>query len=213
MSNFKRPAYRTLPLYSLSILILFVVGCSEWNNPASSQESSSTQTENNNTGPESPYPPITEADLEQLLPAGFRALTTTREHYGTLDDQSSRRLRRNRGGTVTHRNNGVEIGPWQLWSDETITVSTPVPGRAVVDFYPHPYQFNGCIRLWIDLNSYNLPPGRRWDEVAFFYADESGRMIRYWGAIDLNAMTYSIWPDHFSRYILAMPGENGNGGD
>lgn len=199
----------------LALVSLLGFGCSMDEGPLTSSgsaETSSLQQHDTDIGIGSPYPDLTDADLENLIP-GFEVVSmSTRDANGTLDDYSSRRIRRFVGGTVSHRNCGVEIGPWQLWSDQTVTVSTPRPGRSVVDFYPHPYQFNGNIRIWIDLNTIELPPGRRWDELAFFYDEGDGTYTRYWGVIDLQNMTYSAWPDHFSRYIITLPSE-GDGGE
>jgi len=183
-------------------IIVLIVGCSVDSDPLSSSSSQSDRVIKTNT-----YPPLAEVDLDQLIP-GFTVLKTdlrAPERGENLDDQSSRFIRRTQGGTVTHRNNGVEIPAWVLPSDRTITISTPTPGTAIVDYYPHPLQFQGCVRIWIDLRVVQLPPGRRWDELAFFYQEADGSVTRYWGVLDLGNMTYSAWPDHFSRYILAFP--------
>jgi len=204
------PTHRVLlPLMLFLLPALLLIGCSQEADqvmapqpPAEEQEQLAEQL------PESPYPEWTDAEIESGLIPGFEVLKVDVRAYGReegLDDQTSRFIRKTQGGTVSHRNNGVQIGAWQLWEDRTITVSTPNPGYAIVDFNPHPYRFNGCIRIWLDLNCIQLPPGRRWDEVAFFYQDTNGQLVRYWGALDLNARTYSAWPDHFSRYIISLP--------
>lgn len=189
--------------YLIFCVLMLVVGCAVDTDPLSSSASQS------DPGIKaSPYPPLAEGDLDLLIP-GFTVLKTdlrTQERGDNLDDQSSRFIRRTQGGTVTHRNNGVEIPAWVLPSDRTITISTPTPGTAIVDYFPHPLQFQGSVRIWIDLRIIQLPPGRRWDELAFYYQEADGRLTRYWGVIDLGNMTYSVWPDHFSRYILALPG-------
>lgn len=193
----------------ISIFALIVIGCSTENPFTQKEPASSTAPRDENSLGEL-YPAISDEALETLIP-GFEVLKVDERAFSnTLDDQNSRRIRRTVGGSVSHRNNGVEIGAWQLWGDQTITVSTPNPGSAVVDYYPHPYQFNGCVRIWIDLNVIQLPPGRRWDEIAFFYDEGDGTYTRYWGSLNLNNMTYSAWPDHFSRYILTLPTRNGN---
>ena len=195
-------------LLALSLLTLVVfAGCStEWNSSTApvtaDQETVATQT------PDTPYPVLTDEQINGLIP-GFEVLNVDARAYGsdesTLDDQNSAFIRRTQGGSVSIHNNGVRIGPWQLWQDQTVTVSTPNPDYAVVDFYPHPYHFNGCVMMWIDLTHVQLPPGRRWDEVAFFYVDDNGDLVRYWGQLDLISHRYYAWPDHFSRYILAIP--------
>lgn len=48
----------------------------------------------------------------------------------------------------------------------------------------------------------------RWDPMAFFYVNEDGFYTRYWGQLDLTAMQYFAWPDHFSRYIITAPANN-----
>lgn len=189
----------TLALTLSVLIVLSMSGCSSDDSPVAVQEMQAGDT---------PYPLLTDEQIENGLIPGFEVLTVDARAYGrdgTLDDQTSRLIRRTVGGTVSHRNNGTQIGAWQLWEDRTITVSTPNPGYAIVDFYPHPYHFNGCIRIWMDLRCIQLPPGRRWDELAFFYVDDNGQLVRYWGQLNLNAMTYSAWPDHFSRYIVSLP--------
>ena len=187
-----------------SLVILLFAGCSvdeNGNLPTSASQASNASNEN------TPYPQWTDQEIANLIP-GYQILTVDEsrsDRNGNLDDQASLFIRKTVGGIVSHRNNGVQIGPWQLWEDRTITVSTPNPGMAIVDYYPHPYHFNGCIRIWIDLRTIQLPPGRRWDELAFFYVNDSGQLVRYWGQLDLYAMTYSAWPDHFSRYIISIP--------
>jgi hypothetical protein len=193
---------KTMLTLALSVLIvLSMSGCSSDGNPVAVRP---TQTA------DVPYPLLTNEQIENGLIPGFQVLKVDARAYGqdgTLDDQTSRLIRRTVGGTVSHRNNGVQIGGWQLWEDRTVTVSTPNPGYAIVDFYPHPYHFNGCVRIWIDLNCIHLPAGRRWDELAFFFVNDNGQLVRYWGQLDLNTMTYSAWPDHFSRYIIGLPTE------
>jgi hypothetical protein len=188
-------------LFTVSLLIV-MTGCStEQGNPMAS---SPAQQETVTDVKASPYPALTADEVEQLVP-GLQVLPMNGGRANQLDDQASAFIRYQVGGTVSHRNCGVEIGPWLLRSDQTVTVSTPVPGSAIVDYYPHPYRFNGCVRIWIDLRTIQLPAGRRWDELQFWYQNEDGTMTRYWGVIDLNRMTYSAWPDHFSRYILGLP--------
>jgi hypothetical protein len=195
-------------LFLTLLTALMMIGCSTENNPVAAVQPGNHETQATSPTPVTPYPTLTDDQISALIP-GFTVLKTDERAAGRgedqLDSQSSLLIRHTIGGTVTHRNNGVQIGAWQLWEDQVVTVSTPNPGIAIVDFYPHPYHFNGCIKMWIDLSYIQLPAGRRWDELAFFYQDTNGQLIRYWGALDLNAHTYSAWPDHFSRYIIAMP--------
>ncbi|RPH94402.1 hypothetical protein EHM69_07475 [candidate division KSB1 bacterium] len=198
---------KMLPVLLLGPLAAFtIVGCSSDLNPINSPATDNAKQSEPLESP-NPYPQLTEDQLNNLIP-GYRILSVDERAYAhdeALDDQSSRFIRKTVGGTVTHRNNGVQIGAWQLWEDRTITVSTPYPGYAIVDFYPHPYRFNGCVRMWVDLTYVQLPPGMRWDEMAFFYVNDDGTYTRYWGQLDLNARQYIAWPDHFSRYIIAAP--------
>jgi hypothetical protein len=199
-------------LVMIPIILLLSTGCSVSDNPAatSSDQNIAQSTDRPAEGAPSPYPAWTEADLASLIP-GYQILkvdTRAYERDGQMDDQVSRRIYRTIGGTVNHRNCGVQIGAWQLWEDQTVTVSTPIPGQAIVDFYPHPYQFNGCIRMWIDLTYVQLPAGMRWDQLCFFYVEADGHLTQYWGQIDLAARRYYAWPDHFSRYIIAAPVSN-----
>jgi hypothetical protein len=197
----------------LFALALVFFGCSTEKNPmsnSSAQTSELTADRSDQSVKQatpSPYPVLTDAELANLIP-GHQVLKVDTRMYrndGALDDQTSVRIRKTVGGTVSHRNNGVEIGAWQLWEDQTVTVSTPNPGSAVVDFYPHPYHFNGCIRIWIDLRAIQLPAGMRWDQLEFYYVNDQGQYVRYWGQLDLVNMRYSAWPDHFSRYIITAP--------
>jgi hypothetical protein len=205
----KKASTRTILIIAIGLLgLLLLIGCSSTKNPVAVPASQTTTPGQDESGPaESPYPPITAEQLETLIP-GYQILTLDTKAMGrseNLDDRTARRIFRTVGGTVSHRNCGVQIGAWQLWEDQTVTVSTPVPGTAVVDFYPHPYQFNGCVRIWIDLTYIVLPEGMRWDQLQFFYLNDAGQYIQYWGSIDLVNRQFSVWPDHFSRYIIAAP--------
>jgi hypothetical protein len=193
---------RTILTLTLGILtILSLSGCSSDRFPLASRETPAANTT---------YPVLTDEQIENGLIPGFQVLRVDARAYGhdgTLDDQTSRLIRRIPGGTVSHRNNGVQIGGWQLWEDQIVTVSTPNPGYAIVDFYPHPYRFNGSVRVWLDLTYMQLPPGMRWDQLAMFYVDDDGSMQRHWGYVDLKARQYVAWTDHFSRYIVGFPEE------
>jgi hypothetical protein len=196
----------SLRIAAVLLCLLVLTGCSVERNPVANAPASNTNASTGNDK-SAMYPTWTDDQIAHLIP-GFRVLRAENNGRGAqenLDSQTSVRILKILGGTVNHRNNGVQIGPWQLWEDQTVTVSTPNPGSAIVDFYPHPYHFNGCIRMWIDLSNFQLPPGHRWDEVAFFYVEEDGTLTRYWGQIDLLTHRYYAWPDHFSRYILALP--------
>ena len=187
-------------------LFLMMTGCANTSDPVSSRGGSAAAGGSANGGA-TPYPTPTDAQIANLIP-GYQVLKVDERAYmhdGTLDDQTSVHIQRTVGGTVSHHNNGAQIVAWQLWEDETVTVSTPNPGSAIVDFYPHPYHFNGCIRMWLDLSHVQLPPGVRWDQIRFYYRSEDGELKQYWGQLDLNAMRYYAWPDHFSRYIITAP--------
>jgi hypothetical protein len=192
----------------LALTLLFIlVGCSTTSNPVSPRALSKDQ----QVSPDretSPYPVLTDQQIADLIPNGYQVLKVDERAYGRdggLDDQTVVHIQHTVGGSVSHHNNGVQIGAWQLWEDQTVTVSTPNPGSAVVDFYPHPYHFNGCIKMWLDLSHVHLPAGVRWDQVRFYYVNEGGQLVQYWGQLDLTAMRYYAWPDHFSRYIVTAP--------
>ena len=184
-------------------LVTLIIGCSSdmISNPVSTD-----QTDSEILTESIPLPTWTEEDIANLLP-GYQVLSIDSRAAGTsdqLDDQTSLFIRRTQGGTVSHRNNGVQVGAWQLWEDRTVTVSTPNPGTAIVDFAPHPYQFNGHVRIWIDLTYIQLPPGMNWWDIQMFYMAEDGTVQQFWGYVDHQARQYIAWTDHFSRYILAV---------
>lgn len=192
----KQFLWRTGLILMISIMIMVFAGCSTDTNPVASSEPQAV---------ENPYPVLSEEQINSLIP-GYQVLTIDPRAYGRdesgLDDRSSRLIRRTQGGTVAHRNNGVQIGGWQLWEDRTVSVETPNPGHAIVDFYPHPYHFNGHVRIWIDLTYVVLPPGVNWWDLQMFYQDENGNLQQYWGQLDLVNHQYIAWTDHFSRYII-----------
>lgn len=186
------------PLLILGILALLIItGCSSENNPVAASEPQGT---------DNPYPVLTTEQIENGLIPGYQVLTIdarAMEREVSLDDRSSLFIRRTVGGTVSNRNSGTQIGAWQLWEDRTVTVETPNPGYAIVDFYPHPYRFNGHVKIWIDLTYVQLPPGMRWDQIQMFYQDEDGGYQQFWGYVDTAARQYVAWTDHFSRYIIS----------
>ncbi len=198
----KKTTFAMVLILVFSVIMMFgITGCStEFNQTTAS---STPDHETITTQPaESPLPVWTDEQIETLIP-GFEVLKVDeRAYHAVLDDQTSRFIRRTIGGTVENNNSGVQIGAWQLWEDRTVTVSTPNPGYAIVDFYPHPYRFNGHVKIWIDLRYVQLPPGMQWWQIQMFYLDDNGQLVPYWGYVDENARQYIAWTDHFSRYII-----------
>jgi hypothetical protein len=188
------------PLLILGMLtILTIAGCSSDNNPVAAAEPQGT---------DNPYPVWTTQQIENDLIPGQQVLTLDTRAMGrdnNLDTRTSLFIRRTAGGTVANSNSGTTIGAWQLWEDRTVAVETPNPGYAIVDFFPHPYHFNGHVKIWIDLTYVTLPAGVRWDQLEMYYLAEDGTLQRYWGYVDTTARQYVAWTDHFSRYIISCP--------
>lgn len=92
--------------------------------------------------------------------------------------------------------------------NQTITMVMPNTCEAVVDLYPHPFQFNGTVELrWL------LPQVRYGqllnpDDIAAFYVHDDGTCEladQSWGPLNLYL---TVRTNHFSRYIIASRNNN-----
>ncbi len=196
---------------ALGLMVMFVVtsGCSNLSPLSSSQ----TDTPAGNS---SGYPPITEELLLNGPVPGHPVLTMERpagmmgvENWDYTESWTARDV----GGEVfTGQGSGCIVEPGALPQDTLITVTLPMEGYAIVDFGPHPLQFQRRVWIVLSLNGTRIggmPVGGPKEYVQieqlniYYYNAETGGYEVYPSVYDpvRNAIMCRI--DHFSRYIIA----------
>lgn len=85
----------------------------------------------------------------------------------------------------------------------TIRMIAPIGCLGVVDFYPHPFQFNGDVEVRWKLSELDIPEENWEDLVPLYWNETTGeyeQMDHEW----LNNDELLMHTDHFSRYILGQ---------
>ncbi|MFZ5433667.1 MAG: hypothetical protein ACOZB3_07840 [Calditrichota bacterium] len=189
----------------LAALMVFGWGCSSDYTPTSS----SSQTDNME---------LTEATVTGYSQAegdaaggpapGFEFLTNNGyTASGTLDDPPvyvSRFMRVRSGGYLSAPGVvGVQIDPWELPNDLTVSISVPDPEFAVADFGPHPLLFNGWVEIWWDVFSLvGNDPDFDYESLVPWYINDDGvyePVQHEWYA---GYHWLVVRTNHFSRYII-----------
>ena len=218
--------YWSILALSLLMLLFITTGCSNLSPLGSNQTDSPTSG--------SSYPPISDELLLNGPAPGYHVLTMERpasmmgiENWDYAEDF----LYLMDGGQVlAQQGSGCVIGPWALPTDTLVTVTLPQEGYAIVDYGPHPLQFNRDILLILDLDgtdwedSGSEPPdmgikdprggqaGGGGDPVyeetpddlaIFYYNEQTGEYEEYPSMYDRMNNAVVCWTDHFSRYIIA----------
>ena len=202
MTTILKDTKRKLPalLISLSLVAFFGIGCSLDSTgvgPNTESQTTETATYNNSTVP----------DIE--LPAGLELVTmdwtALPRSAGTLDDPqnlcSSGWVTVADGGTVTYEYSGCAIDAGEIPYDAEVTVCLPHPGRAFVEFGPHPLFFNGEVEIWFDLSVAHCPP-QQYDRLQMWYVNNNEDLEPIEMEIDFENMQAVGHTTHFSRYIL-----------
>lgn len=188
---------RQYRLFVLILLATFAISCSELN-PVSSPESEVSE-----IAMGTPHIPFDQVNLQ--LPQGWEVLRTS---SGALDEcdsvvvsQLCRRLTLNILSLLDLTRLTVQGS--DLPHNQTITMVMPNTCEAVVDLYPHPFQFNSEVELrWLlPQLRFDLPGNT--NDIACFYVHDDGttELADYsWGPLNL---WLTLRTDHFSRYIIA----------
>lgn len=162
------------------------------------------------------YPPITE-ELLQNGPAPGHPILTLERPSGMMGvenwDYAEAWVERRRGGYVlTSQGSGCMISRYALPQDTLITVTLPVEGYAIVDFGPHPLQFDKYIWLVLSLNgtSSSNDSYDHWHDwwhpreyTIFYYNEETGEYEPFPSYYDPHRNALMCRTNHFSRYIIA----------
>lgn len=180
----------------ISALIVFAVGCSEFNAPTASvttDEAISYQ-----------YPPLDEA-LAAAEAAGYTVIDFARP---TLDDNECDTVSSSRnaviGQTVNINVAGIcklTIPGSSLPYDMVVTVVAPASCAGVCDFYPHPTQFAGNVEIRWDTRDFVLPEGIEFDEIVPLYVHDDGT-IEEVSFVRSENRFITVTTNHFSRYII-----------
>lgn len=183
--------------FVLILIATFAISCSEMN-PVSSSESEPSE-----VAMGTQHIPFDMVNLK--LPEGYEVLRSS----SSLDEcdsvsvsQLCRRLLSLNLLSILNLTQLYVQGS-DLPHNQTITMVMPNTCEAVVDLYPHPFQFNGTVELrW-------LLPQLRYGEllnprdIAAFYVHDDGTVEladQSWGPLNL---FLTVRTDHFSRYIIA----------
>lgn len=182
----------------------YLIGCSTEKLSTGGESTEAYYEENDFT-----YPPLTAEMLEAEPIPGYRIF-----RFGTasaLDNDlpcdslsDTERVRRNDDesldldGTIK-----LDIDQGLVPYTVTIRMIAPVACYGVVDFYPHPYQFNGPVEVRWELSELNISPEDWQDLVPLYWNEATGEyelMDHEWPNDDELLMR----TDHFSRYILGQ---------
>jgi hypothetical protein len=195
-------------LVSILTLVMLSIGCSTDNNIAGPQSNEYSSKEAHMTGPDFILPPGLE------LVTGLKGKTS--ENVGSLDGgtrppngpngttrppaplSASMFMEAELGGTVSCQFVGCSIPAGALPYDAEITATLSNPSSAIVDFGPHPLQFNMPVMIWFNIAQLNVNSDT--ENLAMWYVAEDGTLEPIPLTIDQNlAIGYT---NHFSRYIL-----------
>ncbi|MCB1059877.1 MAG: hypothetical protein KDB65_06590 [Calditrichaeota bacterium] len=186
-----------LKIVAMSALIVFAIGCSEFNAPTASQ---STESEISN----SQYMPIEQA-IANVEAMGYRVITPK---ANALDDQDCDSIITTRSARV---GNGLNINisgvckltipGSSLPYDMDVTVVAPSSCMGVADFYPHPTQFAGNITIRWDARDMVLPEGVSFQDITPLYIHDDGTPEEVVFERSDNRFI-TVTTNHFSRYII-----------
>lgn len=187
---------------SMVLLLLFASGCAELS-PVDSVETGLP------AGSSSGYPPITE-ELLQNGPAPGHPILTLEWPAGAMGvenwDYAEAWVERKPGGEVfTSQGSGCLIAKKALPQDTMVTVMLPEEGYAIVDFGPHPLQFQKKMWIVLSLNGIGISVDspKRTRLTVFYYSEETGTYERYPSHYDPDRNALMCRTNHFSRYIIA----------
>lgn len=107
----------------------------------------------------------------------------------------------NSAATIQCMNSGVMIPYGALPYDATITACMQNEDDAIVDFGPHPLEFNGMVQIWFDLAGLDYSNDEL-ASLAMWYVADDGALESIPMNIDMGSMRAMGRTNHFSRYIL-----------
>ncbi len=188
---------QTIRVLFVAALVVFAVGCSEFNAPTASEPPESS-------GENFQYPPIDNV-IANVEAAGYRVVSL--EAMSTLDDQDCDSISETREARTTNVTNiqisglvKLRVPGNVLPNNMDITIVAPSTCYGVCDFYPHPTQFNGNVEIEWDLDVMNLPEGASPADIIPLYVHDDGTIEEVNFVLSNNKIT--VITNHFSRYII-----------
>ena len=201
---------RSNPKHIKAVLFLilaasaYLIGCSTEQFSTAADSTEAYYEENGFT-----YPLLTQEMLEaEVLPgiriARFGAVSALDNDLPCDSLADAERVRANDDesldllGTIK-----LEIDQGLVPHTVTIRMIAPVACYGVVDFYPHPFQFDGPVEVSWKLSELDIPPEDWQDLVPLYWNETTGEyelMDHEWP----NEDELLMHTDHFSRYILGQ---------
>ena len=100
---------------------------------------------------------------------------------------------------------GVRIPQGVVPYDITVTACMPDEETAIVDFGPHPLEFNGSVHIWFDIGNLHYTE-EEIETLQMWYVADDGDLEELPINIDRGSMQVIGHTSHFSRYILTKTG-------
>lgn len=96
---------------------------------------------------------------------------------------------------------GVSIPEGAVPHDLVVTACMPDEETAIVDFGPHPLQFNGVVQIWFDVSNLNYTD-EEIESLQMWYVTEDESLEEISMNFNYGNMRAMGRTNHFSRYIL-----------
>ena len=192
---------RVLLMLIMAAVVMLVIGCSSDRTPTGPNTQTSSV-----SGTEFQYPELTPEFLEHCLPAGYKlapsmetldACDTVRaSHFSQWDHQATINI-----------DHFIEFTyfPGMMNRDTTISIVAPNGCVPVADFYPHPTQFSGYVRMKFKIHEMGydrvVNPATL---VPMYYNENTGLCEPLTYQWEGNYQCIIVWTNHFSRYIITQ---------
>lgn len=189
---------------AVALLTLLISACST--DPAPITGS----TDNAANAPEFRYPELSEQLLADGPAPGYRFLQIP-DAYSALDDgcdsASVSRLVPAGQNRVLRVNSWVNVAipRGAMPATDVITAIMPATCYAVVDCYPHPYQFTGMVEIVWNTAAMGLPAGFDYSTLVPWYITDAGEFVPVQFEWRNGFQQLIVRTDHFSRYIIGAP--------
>jgi hypothetical protein len=195
-----------LRIFALTLLmaglIVFLSACSSDNVPTTAPLASADPSEFH-------YPELTPEFLEHALPAGYRVVPIPTTLDACDSAQASAFCHWNQQKTI-NISHFIEFTyyPNLMPCDTTIQIVAPNRCVPVADFYPHPTQFSGMVKMKFKIHEMGYDRVVNPATLAMFYYNENTGVCEplpfTWEG---NYQCLIVYTDHFSRYIISAPTE------
>lgn len=195
------PSGITITLLVIALTVLFTACSEEYTSPLNSGAESSPPPS------EFRYPELTAEMLAAGPAPGFRFLALPATALDDGCDSASAEQFCDRGHDRNVKiDHFVEIKIFKnrMQSEETVRIVAPATCYAVADFYPHPYQFTGTVRIKWKIKDMGFPDDFDFSTLVPYYVTDSGEYLEMPHEWHGNYDELLVWTDHFSRYIVGQ---------